>query len=78
MAAYAYRHMSHPVLVEQVEAEAGIDIGETLIGMHLAHVAVPVRPVLNSLGQARVTMAVTRPKLIGGSRAVYGIDGSCT
>ena len=78
MAAYAYRHMNQPVLVEHVEAEAGIDIGETLIGMHLKHVAVPVRPVRNSLGQARVTMAVTRPKLIGGSRAVYEIDGSCT
>ena len=78
MAAYAYRHLPQPVLVEHVEAEAGIDIGETLIGMHLKHVAVPVRPVQNNLGHARVTLAITRPKLIGGGRAVYEIDGSCT
>lgn len=71
MAAYAYRQLKEPCLVEAVQAEAGIDIGETLIGMHLRAVAVPVRPSIRMIGQARVTMAVTRPKLIGGARAVY-------
>jgi uncharacterized protein (TIGR01440 family) len=71
MAAYAYRRMSDPCLVEAAQADAGIDIGETLIGMHLRPVAVPVRPSVPWIGEARVTMAYTRPKLIGGERAVY-------
>ncbi|WP_152396308.1 TIGR01440 family protein [Paenibacillus guangzhouensis] len=71
MAAYAYRQLKEPCLVETIEAHAGIDIGETLIGMHLRRVAVPVRPSIKQVGQARVTMARTRPKLIGGERAVY-------
>ncbi|OPA75729.1 TIGR01440 family protein [Paenibacillus selenitireducens] len=71
MASYAYRQLKQPCLVETITAHAGIDIGETLIGMHLRRVAVPVRPSIRQIGQARVTMARTRPKLIGGERAVY-------
>ena len=57
--------------LNQVRADAAIDIGETLIGMHLKPVAVPVRPRSKTVGEARVTLAATRPKLIGGARAVY-------
>lgn len=71
MAAAAYRSMKDPVLAETVEAHAGIDIGETLIGMHLRRVAVPFRPSLRYIGAARVNAAWTRPPLIGGERAVY-------
>ncbi|MFC4599756.1 TIGR01440 family protein [Cohnella hongkongensis] len=71
MAAYAYRRMEEPCLVEAVQVHAGIDIGETLIGMHLRPVAVPLRPSFREIGLARVTMAATRPRLIGGARAVY-------
>ncbi|MDN4592787.1 TIGR01440 family protein [Polycladomyces subterraneus] len=71
MAAYAYRHLDEAVIVESVRADAGIDIGDTLIGMHLKPVAVPVRPSCRQIGEAHVTMAKTRPKLIGGARAVY-------
>lgn len=73
MAAYAYRHLPHAVLVEKVSADAGIDIGDTLIGMHMKPVAVPVRSSIREIGKAHVTMAITRPKLIGGARAVYKI-----
>ncbi|WP_427036717.1 TIGR01440 family protein [Cytobacillus pseudoceanisediminis] len=71
MAAYAYEHFKDPVMVEFVKADAGIDIGDTLIGMHLKHVAVPIRTSQKSVGEAHVTMAKTRPKLIGGARAIY-------
>lgn len=71
MATYAYQNMGDPVLVEFISADAGIDIGDTLIGMHLKHVAVPVRSTVKQIGQAHMTMAMTRPKLIGGERAVY-------
>lgn len=74
MAAFAYRQLERPCLVETVQAHAGIDIGDTFIGMHLKRVAVPVRPSIRSIGEAHVTMAVTRPKLIGGSRAVYELE----
>jgi uncharacterized protein (TIGR01440 family) len=73
MAAYAFRHLQDAVLVESVQAQAGIDIGGTLIGMHLRRVAVPVRPSIRQIGEAHVTMAYTRPKLIGGERAVYSL-----
>jgi len=73
LAAYAYEHFQEGVLVEHVCAEAGIDIGNTLIGMHLKHVAVPVRSQVKQVGMAHLTMAVTRPKYIGGPRAVYGL-----
>ncbi|PUA34554.1 TIGR01440 family protein [Paenibacillus elgii] len=71
MASYAYRKLADAVVVETVAAHAGIDIGGTLIGMHLKRVAVPVRPSIRQIGEAPVLMAVTRPKLIGGARAVY-------
>lgn len=71
MAAWAYLHLNEPVVVESVQAHAGLDIGETMIGMHLRKVAVPVRPSLRWIGQARVSMAFSRPKLIGGARAQY-------
>jgi uncharacterized protein (TIGR01440 family) len=71
MAAYAYDHLQDPVMVEHIQADAGIDIGDTLIGMHLRPVAVPVRSSIRQIGSAHLTMAITRPKLIGGERAVY-------
>ena len=71
MATYAFTQMNHPVLVENIKADAGIDIGDTFIGMHLKKVAVPVRSKVKSIGAAHVTMAITRPKLIGGIRTVY-------
>lgn len=75
LAACAYRRLREPCLVESVRAHAGLDIGETLIGMHLRPVVVPFRPSIRWIGGARVTMAYTRPKLIGGARAVYELDG---
>lgn len=71
MATYAYEHFHEPVLVEHIAADAGIDIGDTLIGMHLKHVAVPVRTSIKHIGEAHLTLAMTRPKLIGGERAKY-------
>ncbi|MBM7704062.1 TIGR01440 family protein [Metabacillus iocasae] len=71
MATYAYQHLQNPVVVEFIKADAGIDIGDTFIGMHIKHVAVPVRCSIKQVGSAHVTIATTRPKLIGGSRAVY-------
>lgn len=71
MAAYAYSQLQQPALVESIAADAGIDIGDTFIGMHLKSVVVPFRASLRSIGDAHVTLAFTRPKLIGGERAVY-------
>lgn len=71
MSAYAFQNMTDPVVVEEIKAQAGIDIGQTLIGMHLKHVAVPLRTSIEKIGDAVVTIATTRPKLIGGERAVY-------
>ena len=67
----AWTAFDHPVAVEQVQAAAGIDIGGTLIGMHLRPVAVPVRLSLRQIGQANILCARTRPKFIGGVRAHY-------
>ncbi|MDY0404556.1 TIGR01440 family protein [Virgibacillus sp. 179-BFC.A HS] len=72
MATYAYQHMDDPVVVEFIKADAGVDIGETMIGMHLKHVAVPIRLTQRFIGNARINGAKTRPKLIGGQRACYG------
>ncbi|MGI8316611.1 TIGR01440 family protein [Halobacillus mangrovi] len=80
MASYAYKHMEEPVLVESIQAAGGLDIGDTLIGMHLKRVAVPLRIEQKSIGHAHVTAARTRPPLIGGVRAVYEsseVEGSC-
>ena len=70
----AYKGLEHPVLVETVKADAGLDIGGTLIGMHLKKVAVPVRLSTNRIGEACLIAARTRPKYIGGQRAVYNVD----
>lgn len=66
-----YDNMKDPVVVEFVKANAGLDIGCTLIGMHLKHVAVPLRLSVKKIGEASVSAAYTRPKLIGGCRAHY-------
>ncbi|MBQ1202336.1 MAG: TIGR01440 family protein [Clostridia bacterium] len=71
LATTAWQRMENPVAVESIQAEAGIDIGGTLIGMHLKPVAVPVRLTVRQIGQAPLLCARTRPKFIGGSRAVY-------
>ena len=76
MSAFAYQQMNDPVVVEEIEAHAGIDIGQTLIGMHLKRVAVPLRTSIGKIGEAVVTIAITRPKLIGGQRAVYEIENN--
>lgn len=76
MAATAYKRLIEPCLAESLEAHAGLDIGETLIGMHLRRVAVPFRPTLRYVGKARVNAAWSRPKLIGGERAVYTLPQS--
>ena len=67
----AYHGFDDPCLVEEISADWGIDIGNTLIGMHLKRVAVPVRLSMKTIGQAPVTFARTRPKYIGGPRAQY-------
>ena len=71
MATVAYSEFNDPVVVEKIRADAGLDIGGTLIGMHLKEVAVPVRLSLSKLGEANIVCARTRPKFIGGARAVY-------
>ncbi len=67
----AFKGFSEPAVVENISADAGIDIGLTLIGMHLKEVAVPVRLKTKKIGNALITAAYTRPKFIGGERAVY-------
>ena len=71
LATAAYKAMREPVLVETIAADAAIDIGQTLVGMHLRRVAVPVRLSAKAIGAAIVTAARTRPPLIGGERARY-------
>lgn len=75
LATQAYAGFDDPVAVEEIKADAGIDIGLTLIGMHLKKVAVPVRLENNRIGEAMIVAARTRPKFIGGARAVY--DEKC-
>ncbi|MCM1363690.1 MAG: TIGR01440 family protein [Faecalibacterium sp.] len=67
----AYENFAEPVAVEHIKADAGLDIGLTLIGMHLKHVAVPLRLSVDHIGQAHITAARTRAKYIGGERAHY-------
>mgnify|MGYP002508042757 CR=1 FL=1 len=71
LATQAYAGLEDPVAVEEIKADAGIDIGFTLIGMHLKKVAVPLRLENKMIGEAIVVAARTRPKFIGGARAVY-------
>lgn len=70
----AYNGMECAVAVEEIKAQAGIDIGDTLIGMHLQPVAVPVRTQVKSIGDAHVVCARTRLKFIGGERAAYAVN----
>lgn len=70
----AYAAFESPVAVEHIKAHAGMDIGDTLIGMHLKDVAVPVRIDRKQIGEAHVVCARTRRKFIGGCRAIYGED----
>jgi uncharacterized protein (TIGR01440 family) len=70
-ASAVYERMKEPVAVESVRAAAGLDIGLTMIGMHLRRVAVPVRLQTRSVGMAIVSAARTRPPLVGGPRAQY-------
>lgn len=67
----AYHSFKSPAAVEEIRADAGIDIGMTLIGMHLKRVAVPLRLENNTIGEAKLNAARTRPKFIGGERAKY-------
>lgn len=67
----AMKTLEKPVVVENIQAHAGIDIGDTFIGMHLKPVAVPIRSSVKKIGEAHLTTARTRPKLIGGERARY-------
>lgn len=66
-----WEHMEQPVAVERIRAHAGMDIGDTLIGMHLREVAVPLRLSVKKIGMANLVCARTRPKFIGGERARY-------
>ena len=70
-AAAAYNKFADPVAVEYIKADMGLDIGQTMIGMHLKHVAVPVRLSVKKIGEAILAAARTRPKYIGGPRAQY-------
>jgi uncharacterized protein (TIGR01440 family) len=74
LATKAYLGFADPVVVEEIKADAGMDIGFTMIGMHLKQVAVPLRLTNNTIGAAMVLAARTRPKFIGGARAVYQED----
>lgn len=69
-----YRLLRDPVVVEAIAADAGLDIGDTLIGMHLKAVAVPLRPQSQMIGAAHLVMAFTRPKYIGGPRTQYTLE----
>ena len=67
----AYERAGNPVLVEHITARAGIDIGDTSIGMHVKFVQIPFRPSIREIGAAHVPCLKSRPKLIGGERARY-------
>lgn len=71
MATAAFNAFSNPVMVEHIIGQAGIDIGDTSIGMHIKHVQIPIRLSVKQIGHAHVTYLKSRPKLIGGPRAQY-------
>ena len=71
LATVAYNTFKNPVAIEKIRADAGLDIGGTLIGMHLKEVAVPVRLSMSKIGEANIIAARVRPKFVGGIRAVY-------
>lgn len=66
-----YKFLDSPIIVEEIQADAGLDIGDTFIGMHLKRVAVPIRLSIKKIGSAHLTSAKVRPKLIGGEQAKY-------
>lgn len=74
LATVAYSSFENPIVVEEIKADAGMDIGDTFIGMHLKKVAVPVRLSIKQIGNAHLTCARVRPKFIGGIRAIYNED----
>lgn len=74
LAGHAFRHMNDAQLVEEVQASYGIDIGETMIGMHMRPVVVPMRLPHKNVGMARTNAAFSRPPLIGGERALYRLE----
>ena len=74
LASKAYAGFDEPVVIEKIKADAGLDIGFTMIGMHLKPVAVPLRLDNNKIGETMVLAARTRPKFIGGVRAEYDED----
>lgn len=67
----AFKYFENPVEVEFIKADAGLDIGDTFIGMHIKHVLVPVRLDVKEIGSAHLTAARRRPKKVGGDRALY-------
>ena len=71
VATAAYKNFKEPIALEEIKTDAGLDIGFTMIGMHIKKVAVPVRLENNKIGNATVLAARSRPKFIGGERAVY-------
>jgi len=71
LATVAYHSFKNPCVLEEIKADAGMDIGGTLIGMHLKRVAVPVRLSATKIGEANIICARVRPKFIGGIRAAY-------
>lgn len=73
LAVNAYKKFNDPVMVEHIIADAGVDIGDTEIGMHVKFVQVPLRITEKFVGNARLTVLKSRPKLIGGGRAVYEV-----
>ena len=71
----AFKLFKNPIEVMAVQAKAGIDIGDTFIGMHVKSVQVPIRPTIKTLGHAHVTAVTSRPRYVGGPRAIYeGIE----
>ncbi len=73
LATVAYQRFENPILVESIKskADAGIDIGGTMIGMHMHNVVVPMRISLRKIGEAPIICARHRPKYVGGQRAIY-------
>ena len=69
--AAAWKLLDDPCLVMNVQADAGLDIGDTLIGMHLRPVAVPYRGEIKNIGHANLVCAYSRLPYVGGERAVY-------
>ncbi|MDO5717432.1 MAG: TIGR01440 family protein [Tissierellia bacterium] len=67
----AYKMANDPVMIEHIVAKAGLDIGDTSIGMHIKFVQIPVRLKVKEIGQAHISALKSRPKLIGGPRADY-------